>query len=92
MGIKDAIRLDLEQGAHLTEAVAAALFQMEVMGLIGGLGLTLMDQADVDLHPTALALRLDIVIDLQGAAGNAAGSGTDQHLLLLGLQGRLSRS
>ena len=50
VGVEDAVRLDLEQGPHLAEAVAAALFQVELLALGGGLHLAvLVEQAHLDL-------------------------------------------
>ena len=50
VGVEDAVWLNLEQGAHLAEAVAAALFQVELPALGGGLHLAvLVEQANLDL-------------------------------------------
>lgn len=77
MGIENPLRLNLDQGPHLAETVAATLFQIDAVSL--GLGdvfhLPLLGQAHVDVQPPAGALRLDIVVQLQRSAGDTAGSG-----------------
>ena len=85
MGIEDALRLDLDQRTHLAEAVAAALFQIDAvpLGLGDVLGLALLGQAHVDVQSPAGALLLDVVIQLQRAAGDTAGAGAQQDLPLL---------
>ena len=74
MDVHDAHGLDVDQGAHLAEAVAAAHLDVEALLLIG-----VMLEAHVHLKAPLLALGLDVVVDFQRAAGNAAGAGADQH-------------
>ena len=91
VGIEDALRLDLDQGAHLAEAVAAALLQVDAVPLGFGdiLGLALLGEAHVDVQPPAGALLLKVVVQLQRAAGDTAGAGAQQNLPLLIGQGPL---
>ena len=74
MDVQDAHGLDVDQGAHLAEAVAAAHLHVEALLL-----LVVVLQADINRQTALFALSLDILIDLHGAAGDAAGTGADQH-------------
>ena len=74
MDIHDPHGLDMDQRTHLAKAVAAAHLHMEALFLI-----RVMLEPHVDGKPPPLTLGLDILVDLHGAAGNAAGAGADQH-------------
>ena len=73
MDVHDAHGLDVDQGAHLAEAVAAAHLHVEALLLVG-----VVLQSHVHLKAPLLALGLDVVVNLHGAAGDAAGAGADQ--------------
>ena len=72
--VHDPHGLDVDQGAHLAESVAAAHLHVETLLLIG-----VVLQAHVHLQAPLLTLGLQVVVDLHGAAGDAAGAGADQH-------------
>ena len=72
--VKEALRLDLKQRPHFAEAVAAALF--EVDGVVSAL----MAQRDARFQPALFALGLQVVVDLQRAARNAARARADKDL------------
>ena len=73
MDVHDAHRLDVDQRPHLAEAVAAAHLYMEAL-----LRVRVVFEAHIDRQAPFFTLRLQIVIDLHGAAGDAAGAGADQ--------------
>ena len=85
VGIEDAVGFDLEQGTHLTEAVAAAALEVDVVGLGLG-GLVLPEKAHMDVQAPALALLFQFVVDIQRAAGDTAGTGADKNLAALCFQ------
>ena len=72
--VKEALRLDLKQRPHFAEAVAAALF--EVDGVVSAL----MAQRDARFQPALFTLGLQVVVDLQRAARNAARARADKDL------------
>ena len=71
--VHDAHRLDMHERAHLAEAVAAAHLDVEALLLV-----VVVVQADVDLQTAAFALLAEVVVDMHGTAGDAAGTGADQ--------------
>ena len=72
--VKKALRLDLKQRPHFAEAVAAALF--EVDGVVSAL----VAQRNARFQPALFALGLQVVVDLQRAARNAARARADKDL------------
>ena len=72
--VHNAHGLDVDQGAHLAEAVAAAHLDVQALFLVG-----VVLEADVHRQVPAFALGPEVFIDLHGAAGDAAGTGADQH-------------
>lgn len=72
--VHNAHGLDVDQGAHLAEAVAAAHLDVQALFLVG-----VVLEADVHRQIPAFALGPEVFIDLHGAAGDAAGTGADQH-------------
>ena len=84
--VHDAHGLDVDQGTHLAEAVAAAHLDVQALFLVG-----VVLEADVHRQIPAFALGPEVFIDLHGAAGDAAGTGADQHRggLLAAAQGPL---
>ncbi len=77
MRVEDTLRFDLQQRSHLAEAVAAALF--EVDGVVSAL----MAQRHARFEPALFAFGLQVVVDLQRAARNAARTGADEDLALI---------
>ena len=63
----------MHQRPHLAEAVAAAHFDVQALFLAA-----VLRQTHIDLQAPAGALLLQRLADLQGAAGDAAGTGADQ--------------
>ena len=78
LNIQPALGLDAHQRAHFAKAVAAAALDAHIvpMGLVGQVHLTVDAFFLKQLHQTG--------IDIQRAAGHAAGTGTHQDLLHLG--------
>ena len=78
VGVEDVQGLDTHQGADLAKAVAAALFQVDAVGLL----LQLHGHGDAPLF----AILFQILVNIQRAVGDTAGTGTHQDgdpLLLL---------
>ena len=82
--VENALGLDLEQRTHLAKAVAAALFKVDSV-----VAAIFIAQCNTRLEPALFALRLQIVVDLQRAARNAARTGADEDLTPIGRQQRL---
>ena len=81
MNVHDAHGFNMDQGAHFAEAVAAAHLDMEALLLV-----CVMLEAHINSQAPLFALGLDVVVNFQSTAGNAAGTGTNQdrgHLLAL---------
>ena len=87
VGIQDTFGLDLQQGTHFTETVATTFLQSDAVFVIitGGLAV-FVHQTQLNVQTTAGALFFQMVVDLQRAAGDTAGTGTNQDLTLLCLQ------
>ena len=88
VGVENAVGLNLQQGTHLAEAVAAAALEVDVVGL-GLRSLILPQKAHMDVEPPALTLLLHPLIDVERAAGDTAGTGADEYLAALCLQSTL---
>ena len=66
--------LNVDQGTHFTEAVAAAHLDMEALLLV-----IVMLEANIHGDIALFALFLNVLIDLQRAAGDTAGTGADEN-------------
>ena len=74
MDVHNAKRLNMNQRAHFAKAVAAAHLDVETFFLIG-----VVFQSHINMQTPLFALGLDVVVDFQGTARNAAGACADQN-------------